>query len=154
MNQLKVLRDMGDYIFNSMVIFFKKEFSDMEISQEIFLVEVCNILDQQEVVIQSFKDRLLRIIVVFEFLVCVVQEEWLDIFSKLDNRVGVELQLEFMFLILVVSKEKEEEEIFLDILIFRGFWFFCKIYFGEIEQIQGSGSELFRQGKQLQLEVI
>ncbi|XP_021021081.1 rho guanine nucleotide exchange factor 5 [Mus caroli] len=151
-NQSKVLRNMSDPTPNSMAIFFKKESSDMETSQEILLAEACNTPDQQEAVIQSLKDRLSRTIAAPELLACAVQEEWLDIPSKLDSRVGAELQSELMSLTLAVSKEKEEEETSQDTSIPRGSWPPCKNHPDETEQSEGSGSELLRQGKQLQLE--
>ncbi|XP_021046226.1 rho guanine nucleotide exchange factor 5 isoform X2 [Mus pahari] len=152
MDQSKVLRDMSDQTPNNMAIFFKKESSDMEISQEILSTEACNTPDQQDAVIQSLKDRLSRTIAAPELLACAVQEEWLDIPSKLDSRMEAELQSELMSLTLAVSKEKEEEEASPDTSIPRASCLPCKNHPGEIEQTEGSGSELLRQGKQLQLE--
>lgn len=152
MDQSKVLRDMSDHTPNSMAIFFKKDSSDMETSQEIPLAEACDTPDQQEAVTQSLKDRLSTTIAAPELLACAVQEEWLDIPSKLDSRVEAELQPELMSLTLAVNKEKEEEENSPNTSTPREFWPPCKNHPGETDQIEGGGSELLRQGKQLQLE--
>ncbi|GAB1290758.1 Rho guanine nucleotide exchange factor 5 [Apodemus speciosus] len=152
MDQSKVLRDMSDHTPDSMAIFFKKESSDVETSQEILLAEACDTPNQQEAVTQSLKDRLSRTIAPFELLPCAAQEELLDIPSKLDSRVEAELQPEFMSLTLAVSKEKEEEETSPDTSTPRGFWPPCKTHPGETDRTESSGSNLLRQGKQLQLE--
>ncbi|XP_031237562.1 rho guanine nucleotide exchange factor 5 [Mastomys coucha] len=152
MDQSKVLRDMSDHTPNSMAIFFKKESSDVETSQEILLAEACDTPDQQKAVTQSLKDSRSGTIAAPELLACAVQEEWLDIPSTLDNRVEGELQPELISLTLAVSKEKEEEETSPDTSMPRGFWPLYKNHPDETVQTEGSGSKLLRQGKQLQLE--
>lgn len=151
MDQSKVLRDVSDHTPNSVAIFFKKDSSAMATSQEILLAEARDTADQQEAVTQSLQDRLSTTVAAPELLGCAVQEEWLDIPSKLDSRVEAELQPELMSLTLAVSKEKEEEESSPDTST-PGFWPPSKIHPGETDQTEGSGRELLRQGKQLQLE--
>ncbi|XP_052029540.1 rho guanine nucleotide exchange factor 5 [Apodemus sylvaticus] len=153
MDQSKALRAMSDHTPDSMAIFFKKESSNVETSQEILLAEACDTPDQQEAVTQSLKDRLSRTIAASELLACAAQEELLDIPSKLDSRVEAELQPELLSLTLAVSKEKEEEETSPDTSTPRGFWPPCKTHPGETDRTESGGSDLLRQGKQLHLEV-
>ncbi|EDM15541.1 rCG28216, partial [Rattus norvegicus] len=133
MDQSKVLRDVSDHTPNSVAIFFKKDSSAMATSQEILLAEARDTADQQEAVTQSLQDRLSTTVAAPELLGCAVQEEWLDIPSKLDSRVEAELQPELMSLTLAVSKEKEEEESSPDTST-PGFWPPSKIHPGETDQ--------------------
>lgn len=152
MNQANELRDMSDHTLDSMTFFFNKGSSDVERSQEILVAKACVTPDQQEVVPQSLKDRLSRTIAAPDLLACDVQDEWLEISSKLDSRVEAELQPELKSLTLAVSKAEEEEETSSDISIIRGLWPPCQKHLGETDQCEGHGSERLKQGKQLLLE--
>ncbi|KAL6087235.1 hypothetical protein STEG23_035457 [Scotinomys teguina] len=152
LGQSKGLRDMGSHTPDSVGFFSKEVSSEVETNQEILVTEAFDTPDQLETVSQSLKDRLSRTIVVPKLLACAVQEEWLDISSKPDSTVELELQPELMSLTLTSCKAREEEEISPDPSSPREFGPACKKHPGETDQSEGHGSDLLRQWKQLQME--